>query len=140
MAEEPKREGSDEHHDGGSAGFAPPAEADSGAEEQRTVRAAESPAPAPALAGEMEPPGFAAVPPEAERPPFSDAAPPLGGSGPGYESAGPAAASISPAEADRRAAEQAGAFSKRPELFVGGAFAGAFAVAKLLKRLGEGDR
>ena len=45
----------------------------------------------------------------------------------------------SPAEADRVAADQTDAFAERPELYVAGAFVGAFLLAKILKRLGGGD-
>jgi hypothetical protein len=44
--------------------------------------------------------------------------------------------SVSPLEADRRAREERDGFARRPELFVGAAFAGAFVVAKLLRRFG----
>ena len=47
--------------------------------------------------------------------------------------------SISPVDADRRASEERGSFARHPELFVGAAFAGAFAAAKLLRRLGGED-
>jgi hypothetical protein len=50
------------------------------------------------------------------------------------------AGGTSPAAADRQAAESHDAFTDRPELFVAGAFVGAFVVAKLLKKLtGSGD-
>jgi len=61
---------------------------------------------------------------------------PTGGpdpSGPDYASSG----GTSPREADRRGAEEHG--GGRPELLALGAFAGAFAVAQILKRLGGGD-
>ena len=46
----------------------------------------------------------------------------------------------SPAAADRQAADSHDAFTEKPELFVAGAFVGAFVVAKLLKKLtGGGD-
>ena len=46
----------------------------------------------------------------------------------------------SPAAADRQAAEDGDPFSEKPELFIGGAFVGAFVFAKLLKKLtGGGD-
>lgn len=45
----------------------------------------------------------------------------------------------SPAAADRRAAEEADPFSAKPELYIGGAFVGAFVVAKLLKKLTGSD-
>ena len=40
-------------------------------------------------------------------------------------------------ESPLSAARAADAFDERPELFVGAAFAGGFALAQLLKRLGE---
>jgi hypothetical protein len=55
------------------------------------------------------------------------AAPPSGSSG------------TSPAAADRKAAEETDPFSDKPELFIGGAFVGAFVVAKLLKKLTGAD-
>jgi hypothetical protein len=46
----------------------------------------------------------------------------------------------SPAAADREAAESHDPFTDKPELFVAGAFVGAFVFAKLLKKLtGGGD-
>ncbi|MEA2442075.1 MAG: hypothetical protein QOH76_3499 [Thermoleophilaceae bacterium] len=46
----------------------------------------------------------------------------------------------SPAAADRQAADAHDPFVQKPELFVAGAFVGAFVVAKLLKKLtGGGD-
>lgn len=45
----------------------------------------------------------------------------------------------SPAAADRQAAESHDAFTQKPELFVGGAFVGAFVLAKLLKKLTGSD-
>jgi hypothetical protein len=46
----------------------------------------------------------------------------------------------SPAAADRQAAESHDPFTEKPELFIGGAFVGAFVFAKLLKKLtGGGD-
>jgi hypothetical protein len=51
----------------------------------------------------------------------------------GFESSG----GTSPREADRRAAEEQG--GTRPELVALGAFAGAFVIAQILKRLGGGD-
>jgi hypothetical protein len=54
------------------------------------------------------------------------AAPPLPSSG------------TSPAAADRKAAESHDPFSQKPELFIGGAFVGAYVVAKLLKKLTGG--
>jgi hypothetical protein len=56
--------------------------------------------------------------------------------------AAPAAESggTSPAAADRHAADAHDPFVQKPELFVAGAFVGAFVVAKLLKKLtGGGD-
>ena len=52
----------------------------------------------------------------------------------------PPPAGTSPAAADRQAAEDTDPFSDKPELFIGGAFVGAFVFAKLLKKLtGGGD-
>jgi hypothetical protein len=52
----------------------------------------------------------------------------------------PTSGGTSPAAADRKAAQDTDSFSEKPELFVGGAFVGAFVVAKLLKKLtGGGD-
>jgi hypothetical protein len=52
----------------------------------------------------------------------------------------PPGGGTSPAAADRRAAEDEDPFSAKPELFIGGAFVGAFVFAKLLKKLtGGGD-
>jgi hypothetical protein len=46
----------------------------------------------------------------------------------------------SPAAADRKAGEDKGPFDEKPELYIGGAFVGAFVLAKLLKKLtGGGD-
>jgi hypothetical protein len=46
----------------------------------------------------------------------------------------------SPAAADRRAADATQTFEEKPELFVAGAFVGAFVFAKILKKLtGGGD-
>jgi hypothetical protein len=45
----------------------------------------------------------------------------------------------SPAAADRQAAESHDAFGDNPELFVAGAFVGAFVFAKLLKKLTGSD-
>jgi hypothetical protein len=46
----------------------------------------------------------------------------------------------SPAAADREAADSHDPFTDKPELFVAGAFVGAFVVAKLLKKItGGGD-
>jgi predicted lipid-binding transport protein (Tim44 family) len=55
------------------------------------------------------------------------AAPPTGGGG------------TSPAAADRKAAEAKDPFVAKPELFVAGAFVGAFVVGKLLKKLTGSD-
>jgi hypothetical protein len=44
----------------------------------------------------------------------------------------------SPAAADRQAADDSDPFSQKPELYIGGAFVGAFVVAKLLKKLTGG--
>jgi hypothetical protein len=55
------------------------------------------------------------------------AAPPSGGGG------------TSPAAADRKAAEAQDPFVAKPELFVAGAFVGAYVVAKLLKKLTGSD-
>ena len=45
----------------------------------------------------------------------------------------------SPAEADRIAADQHDAFAEKPHLYALGAFAGAFVVAQILKRITGGD-
>ena len=45
----------------------------------------------------------------------------------------------SPAEADRITADQEDAFAEKPHLYALGAFAGAFVVAQILKRLTEDD-
>ena len=45
----------------------------------------------------------------------------------------------SPAAADRRAAEEEDQFAAKPELFVAGAFVGAFLFGKLLKKLTGSD-
>jgi hypothetical protein len=45
----------------------------------------------------------------------------------------------SPAAADRKAADQVDQFAEKPELFVGGAFVGAFVFGKLLKKLTGSD-
>jgi hypothetical protein len=55
------------------------------------------------------------------------AAPPTGAGG------------TSPAAADRQAADSHDPFMEKPELFVAGAFVGAYVVAKLLKRLTGSD-
>ncbi|GAC1321993.1 MAG: hypothetical protein NVSMB25_16530 [Thermoleophilaceae bacterium] len=46
----------------------------------------------------------------------------------------------SPAGADAAADREKDSFAQRPELFVGGAFAGAFLVAQILKRFGGDGR
>jgi hypothetical protein len=75
----------------------------------------------PAAAAPADPAPAAAQPQPAAAPP-----PPAGGT--------------SPAAADRQAAEDEDPFSAKPELFIGGAFVGAFVFAKLLKKLtGGGD-
>ena len=45
----------------------------------------------------------------------------------------------SPAAADREAVEAHDAFTDKPELFVAGAFVGAFVIAKVLKKLTGSD-
>ena len=45
----------------------------------------------------------------------------------------------SPAEADRISADQEDAFAEKPHLYALGAFAGAFVLAQILKRLTEDD-
>jgi hypothetical protein len=45
----------------------------------------------------------------------------------------------SPAGADRQAAESHDQFEQKPEVFIGGAFVGAFVLGKLLKKLTRGD-
>ena len=45
----------------------------------------------------------------------------------------------SPAAADRKAAEDPDPFTQKPELYIGGAFVGAFVAAKLLKKLTGAD-
>jgi hypothetical protein len=45
----------------------------------------------------------------------------------------------SPAAADRQAAESHDPFTDKPELFVAGAFVGAFVIAKVLKKLTGSD-
>jgi hypothetical protein len=45
----------------------------------------------------------------------------------------------SPAAADRQAAESHDQFQQKPEVFIGGAFVGAFVLGKLLKKLTRGD-
>jgi hypothetical protein len=44
----------------------------------------------------------------------------------------------SPAAADRKAGEESDPFTQKPELYIGGAFVGAFVFAKLLKKLTGG--
>jgi hypothetical protein len=70
------------------------------------------------------------------------AAPPVGVAA---EGSGPTPAQEGAAGSDQGASEERGgggpgstndSFSRRPELYVGAAFAGGFAVAQLLKRLG----
>jgi hypothetical protein len=52
----------------------------------------------------------------------------------------PTGGGTSPAAADRQAAEDEDPFNAKPELYIGGAFVGAFVFAKLLKKLtGGGD-
>jgi hypothetical protein len=51
----------------------------------------------------------------------------------------PGAGGTSPAAADRQAADAEDSFSKKPELFVAGAFVGAFVLGKLLKKLTGSD-
>jgi hypothetical protein len=51
----------------------------------------------------------------------------------------PTSGGTSPAAADRQAAQDADSFSEKPELFIGGAFVGAFVFAKLLKKLTGSD-
>jgi hypothetical protein len=51
----------------------------------------------------------------------------------------PGAGGTSPAAADRRASEAEDSFSQKPELFVAGAFVGAFVLGKLLKKLTGSD-
>jgi hypothetical protein len=48
-------------------------------------------------------------------------------------------AGTSPAAADRQAAESHDPFTDKPELFVAGAFVGAYVLAKLLKKLTGSD-
>lgn len=65
----------------------------------------------------------AAAPVPDPAPPQPAAAPPVGSGG------------TSPAAADRQAAESHDAFREKPELYLAGAFVGAFVFGKLLKRL-----
>jgi hypothetical protein len=51
----------------------------------------------------------------------------------------PASGGSSPAAADRIAADQHDAFAEKPHLYALGAFAGAFVVAQVLKRITGGD-
>jgi hypothetical protein len=51
----------------------------------------------------------------------------------------PESGGTSPAAADRVAAESHDPFTDKPELFVAGAFVGAYVVAKLLKKLTGSD-
>jgi hypothetical protein len=51
----------------------------------------------------------------------------------------PDSGGTSPAAADRVAAESHDPFTDKPEVFVAGAFVGAFVFAKLLKKLTGGD-
>ncbi|MEA2457662.1 MAG: hypothetical protein QOC95_634 [Thermoleophilaceae bacterium] len=60
-------------------------------------------------------------------PPQPASAPPMGSGG------------TSPAAADRQAAEAHDTFQEKPELFVAGAFVGAFALGQLLKRITGGN-
>ena len=66
--------------------------------------------------------GAAAAAP-APSPPEPAPAPPLGSGG------------TSPAAADREASEAHDTFEQKPELFIAGAFVGAFVVGQLLKRI-----
>jgi hypothetical protein len=63
-----------------------------------------------------------------------DEAAPQPAAAPPVDSAG-----TSPAAADRQAAESHDPFTDKPELFVAGAFVGAFVFAKLLKKLTGSD-
>jgi hypothetical protein len=65
--------------------------------------------------------------PESQPPPQPAAAPPTGPTG------------TSPAAADRQAAEAVDKFDEKPELYVAGAFVGAFVFGKLLKKLTGSD-
>jgi hypothetical protein len=96
---------------GAEQGAAAPAEA--GTTEVFFTR--EEPAATPAAADETAAPQPAAAPPS------------------------PAPGGTSPAAADRHAAEAEDSFSRKPELFVAGAFVGAFVLGKLLKRLTGSD-
>ena len=50
----------------------------------------------------------------------------------------PTSSGTSPAAADRQAGEDKSAFAEKPEVYIGGAFVGAFVFAKLLKKLTGG--
>ena len=96
------------------------------ADEQEDKPDGEAPAEATTASSQETAVGHQVV--EAEAVPAAAAPPPTGGGG------------TSPAAADRRAAEDEDPFSAKPELFIGGAFVGAFVFAKLLKKLtGGGD-
>lgn len=86
-----------------------------------------------AAPGEGEPEFNPFAPPDAPPPAAADEAPVLEGFD---DFPAPEPEPVSPAEADRRAGEERGSFARRPELFVGAAFAGAYAAAKLLRRFG----
>ena len=64
--------------------------------------------------------------PEPDPKPQPAAAPPVDSGG------------TSPAAADRQAADSTQTFEEKPELFVAGAFVGAFVLAKILKKLTAG--
>ena len=53
--------------------------------------------------------------------------------------AAPGPGGTSPAAADRQVGEAQDKFSQKPELFVAGAFVGAFVIGKLLKKLTGSD-
>jgi hypothetical protein len=76
----------------------------------------------------------AAAEPSAAAPPEPAAAAPQPAAAPPQPSSG-----TSPAAADRQAAESHDQFRQKPELFVAGAFVGAFVVGKLLKKLTGSD-
>jgi protein TonB len=65
-------------------------------------------------------------------PPAPDPGPPPAAAP--YQPAG----GTSPAAADREASESHDSFEERPELFIGGAFVGAFVIGQILKRLTRG--
>jgi hypothetical protein len=71
----------------------------------------------------------------------ADAAPAPAPPAPPQPAAAPATShpGTSPAAADRKAAAQVDQFAEKPELFVGGAFVGAFVFGKLLKKLTGSD-